>query len=80
MRQLQVIALCLKNALFLTTYQMINKRKYNCALDTHLYGQMYYNVTGPSFTEGRKSKRRRKRRRNFREFCVLLNVVSYVLA
>ena len=37
---------------------------------------------GPSFTKGRKSKRRRKRRRrrNFREFCVWLNIVSYVLA
>ena len=51
MRHLQVIAFCLKNALFLTTHQtMINKRKYNCPLDTHLYGQMYYNVTGlPTF-------------------------------
>ena len=35
---------------------------------------------GPSFIKSRKSKRRRKRRRNLREFCVLLNVVSYVLA
>ena len=32
--------------------------------------------TGPSFTKGRNSKRRR----NLREFCVLLNVEPYVLA
>mgnify|MGYP003691694097 CR=1 FL=1 len=39
-------------------------------------------IPGLSFIKGRKSKRRRKhrRRRNLREFCVLLNVVSYVLA
>ena len=36
--------------------------------------------SGPSFRKGRKSKRIRKRRRNLREFCVLLNVVSNVLA
>ena len=41
LRQLQVIAFCLKNALFLTTHQLIiNNSKYNCALDTHLYGQL----------------------------------------
>ena len=38
--------------------------------------------TGPSFTKGRNSKRRRKRwrRRNLRKFCVLLNVEPTVLA
>ena len=37
-------------------------------------------IPGLSFIKGRKSKSRRKHRRNLREFCVLLNVVSYVLA
>ena len=38
--------------------------------------------SGLSFTKGRKSKRRCKpwRRRNLREYCILLTVLSYVLA
>ena len=32
-------------ALFINTHEIIiDKRKYNCALDTHLYGHLYFNV------------------------------------
>ena len=36
---------CYRNALYLTTNHIINqKRKYNCALDIHLYGHVNKNV------------------------------------
>ena len=37
---------------------------------------MFSYIAGPSFTKGRKSKR--KRRRDLHEFCVLLDIVTYV--
>ena len=51
-------------------------------VDGRVVGSSYAHGSVPSFTKGRKSERRRKRRRrrNLREFCVLLNVVPYVLA
>ena len=56
-------------------------------LNLSMYSRYFVSMSplkriGPSFTKGRKSKRRRKRwrRRNLREFCVLLNVEPYVLA